>query len=60
MSLIKCSECGKEVSDKADKCPHCGNKLDTVNDIASGLKTFGCLWTVLITIPILIILLLML
>ncbi len=24
MSLIKCPECGKEVSDKAEKCPHCG------------------------------------
>lgn len=22
--LIKCSECGKEVSDKASTCPHCG------------------------------------
>lgn len=24
MALIKCKECGKEISDKADKCPHCG------------------------------------
>lgn len=24
MALIKCSECGKDVSTKADKCPHCG------------------------------------
>lgn len=24
MALIKCKECGKEVSDKADKCPNCG------------------------------------
>ena len=22
--LIRCDECGKEYSDKADKCPHCG------------------------------------
>lgn len=22
--LIKCTECGKEISDKADKCPNCG------------------------------------
>ena len=27
MSLIKCSECGKEVSDKASSCPICGNPL---------------------------------
>ena len=24
MALIKCPECGKSISDKADKCPHCG------------------------------------
>lgn len=24
MALIKCSECGKEISDKASSCPHCG------------------------------------
>lgn len=24
MALIKCSECGKEVSDRATTCPHCG------------------------------------
>ena len=24
MSLINCPECGKEISDKAEACPHCG------------------------------------
>lgn len=24
MALIKCKECGKEMSDKAEVCPHCG------------------------------------
>lgn len=24
MAMIYCKECGKEISDKADKCPHCG------------------------------------
>ena len=24
MSLIKCKECGKEISDQASSCPHCG------------------------------------
>lgn len=28
MALINCSECGKEVSDKADSCPHCGNPMN--------------------------------
>lgn len=27
MALIKCSECGKEISDKSKKCIHCGNKI---------------------------------
>lgn len=24
MALIKCKECGKQISDKAQECPHCG------------------------------------
>ena len=28
MALIKCPECGKEVSDSAKSCPHCGYPLD--------------------------------
>ena len=24
MAMIKCEECGKEISDKAAACPHCG------------------------------------
>lgn len=27
--MIKCPECGKEVSDKAKSCPSCGNPIDT-------------------------------
>jgi len=27
MALIKCIECGKEVSDKADACISCGNPM---------------------------------
>lgn len=31
--LIKCKECGKEISDKAEKCPNCGykTKLQSIN-----------------------------
>lgn len=29
MALIKCSECGREVSSNAAKCPNCGNPIDT-------------------------------
>jgi len=28
MALIKCYECGKEISDKATSCPHCGAPID--------------------------------
>ena len=27
MALIQCSECSKDVSDKAEACPHCGNPI---------------------------------
>lgn len=27
MALIKCSECSKEISDKATSCPSCGNPI---------------------------------
>ena len=27
MTLIKCKECGKKVSDKAEACPNCGNPI---------------------------------
>lgn len=27
MSIVTCPECKKEVSNTADKCPHCGAKL---------------------------------
>ena len=27
MALKQCPECGKEVSDKAETCPHCGVRL---------------------------------
>lgn len=28
MALIKCPECGKEVSTQAGKCPNCGAPID--------------------------------
>lgn len=30
MALIKCSECGREVSDKAKTCPNCGASVKKV------------------------------
>ena len=31
MSLIHCPECGKEISDKSDKCIHCGYPINKNN-----------------------------
>jgi len=34
MALIKCPECGTEVSDKAEKCPKCAYPLKLENNIS--------------------------
>lgn len=33
MALIKCPECGKEISDKASNCPNCGCPIETDSTI---------------------------
>lgn len=33
MALIKCKECGHEVSDKASMCPNCGCRIESVGAI---------------------------
>lgn len=32
MALIKCKECGKEFSDRAEACPQCGNPNIIINN----------------------------
>jgi len=39
MALIKCSECGKEVSEKATSCPHCGNPIEQIKIPTQPQKT---------------------
>ena len=29
MALIKCTECGKQISDKAESCPNCGYRIES-------------------------------
>lgn len=43
MSMIKCRECGKEISTEASACPNCGAKVK---------KTSGCLAIVLVAIAV--------
>lgn len=31
MALIKCPECGKEISDKANSCPNCGYPIESLS-----------------------------
>jgi uncharacterized membrane protein YvbJ len=31
MAIIKCTECGKEISDKAQVCIHCGCPVEAMN-----------------------------
>ena len=40
-NLIKCSDCGKEVSKNASACPHCGNPI-SVDEIAGKPKCPNC------------------
>ena len=43
MALIKCPECGREISNKAASCPHCGMPIDSQNiaPISKVQATFG-------------------
>ena len=37
MALIKCSECGREISDKASSCPHCGCPVTGTEELVEKL-----------------------
>ncbi len=43
MALIKCPECGKEISDRAESCPNCGCLIDEeeVSDTSLTKDTIG-------------------
>ncbi len=60
MALIKCSECGHEVSDKASACPNCGCPIDNVGKIqeeiidAEPKKKKGWIWALIVVLLCLI------
>jgi hypothetical protein len=39
MTLIKCDECGKDISSKATSCPNCGNPMNMKSGPFGGLET---------------------
>jgi hypothetical protein len=41
MALIKCDECKKEISSKAEKCPHCGNPVRSESKVVKKVATSG-------------------
>ena len=47
MALIKCPECEKQMSDKAEKCPHCGyapEKKTVVENSSNAVKNLKGKW----------------
>jgi predicted nucleic acid-binding Zn ribbon protein len=44
MSLIKCSECGKEISDHASACIFCGNPIEKEKIVAAPKTKTGRHW----------------
>jgi DNA-directed RNA polymerase subunit RPC12/RpoP len=41
MAIVACSECGKEVAESAQTCPHCGIKRNRFAKLVPGLVTAG-------------------
>ncbi len=48
MAMIYCKECGKEISDKAEKCPHCGCPVQPKSQKSSNGKVSGLSVTALV------------
>ena len=57
MALGACRECGGQVSDSAKFCPHCGSpsQAEALKGTGQAIGTIGCLLTLFVTVPILII-----
>lgn len=50
MELMKCPECGREISDKVESCPNCGMKLQNNGKI---LKIVGIIILVSVLVAML-------
>lgn len=60
MALIKCNECGHEVSDKASMCPNCGCPIESLGAAQEDVmyeepkKTKGWIWALIVVLLCLI------
>lgn len=56
MAIIDCKECGQKVSDKAEKCPKCGNPINEKEKEGCFLQTLntGCFALFVIIVAIII------
>lgn len=56
MALIKCKECGHEVSDKASMCPNCGCPIESLGAAKEEVmyeepkKTKGWIWALIVAV----------
>ncbi len=50
MALIKCPECGKEISDTAKQCPNCGYSFKKQNDLPDLGNAASSVWKFLSTL----------
>lgn len=41
MALIKCPECGKEISDRAESCPHCGYPIANLGKTKEAVNEYA-------------------
>lgn len=48
MAIVACADCGKEVSDRAEKCPHCGR----VSPGAYSRKGFNWWWALIVFVAL--------
>ncbi len=49
----KCKSCGKEASDNAKACPHCGEPWPTKNMLNKPHSSMGCILSVFLILGIL-------
>lgn len=42
MALVKCPECGKDISSNAESCPNCGNPMKASSNEATGTFCPSC------------------